>query len=391
MKKQWSPPSEWQDFEELCYRLFTAEYKSKQSFKYGRAGQAQHGVDIALLPATDTNWTCIQCKVKDDLLDSRLTPDDVLEEYSKSKRFSHTIEKYIIATTAMPDTKPQDEAMRLTSHFASAYPIEVKFWTDIESLLEEHSKVAKLFYPERFADDKAIASDAYGNVAISMSPDDWENRLQIFLNSPEFRSATRGYDNAFYSILAELIDNCRNSTKGNAKTIRLALSGQVLRIEDDGVPFDVTNTNVNLTERMMGVRTIRRMLEKHAGISYVYYPADLTITRFNRTDLIITPTQAQFEEPKCWASAPTTFLMHREMGKRFVENLVIGDDCEEYVLTLFKGTFFSASTRDAVIVALLEKLNGIPLRIRVSKDCGDAFEEMMWHAETYENVIFEEI
>jgi hypothetical protein len=391
MKKQWAPPTHWQDFEELCYRLFTAEYNSKQSYKYGRAGQEQNGVDIALLPKDGSNWHSIQCKVKDDLLKSKLRPSDVRDEYIKSKKFKHTIEKFIIATTAMPDNKPQDEAMRLTSHFTSDYSIEIKFWTDIESLLEKHNGIAKIFYPERFADEKSITSNSFGSVAIAMGPDDWRERLEIFFKSAEFQSAARSHGDAIRTVLAELIDNCITQTKGNAQTVRLMLSGEMIRIEDDGIPFDIIENDVKLNERMQGIRAIRRILERDKGLSYGYCPADLQRTRFNKTELAISPTLTQPVEPRCWASAPTTFLMDRDMGTIFVKNLVIAENCDEFVLTLYKGHFFSASSRDAVVLALLDRLNGIPLRIKVSRDCGDAFNEMIFHANDYEGVIFEEI
>jgi hypothetical protein len=46
VKKQWQPPKYWQDFEEMCHLLYAAKFKPRQCYRYGRAGQAQYGVDV---------------------------------------------------------------------------------------------------------------------------------------------------------------------------------------------------------------------------------------------------------------------------------------------------------------------------------------------------------
>src|ERR1700680_352565 len=106
MKKQWLAPKHWQDFEEMCHLLHKAEFAPEQIYRYGRAGQAQYGVDIAA--CSDRQWIGIQCKLKPELLGSVLTERELLEEHEISKRFKPPLWKLYIATTCPRDTAVQD-------------------------------------------------------------------------------------------------------------------------------------------------------------------------------------------------------------------------------------------------------------------------------------------
>ncbi len=43
---QLPPPSNWQDFETLCWRLWKAIWNDRNTQKNGRQGQPQAGVDV---------------------------------------------------------------------------------------------------------------------------------------------------------------------------------------------------------------------------------------------------------------------------------------------------------------------------------------------------------
>ena len=46
MKQQLNPPANWNDFEDLCHKLWRSIWGDPNTQKHGRRGQAQHGVDI---------------------------------------------------------------------------------------------------------------------------------------------------------------------------------------------------------------------------------------------------------------------------------------------------------------------------------------------------------
>ena len=46
MKQQLNPPANWNDFEDLCHKLWRSIWGDPNTQKHGRKGQAQHGVDI---------------------------------------------------------------------------------------------------------------------------------------------------------------------------------------------------------------------------------------------------------------------------------------------------------------------------------------------------------
>ncbi len=56
------PPSNWQDFENLCCDLWRAIWKDPNTQKNGRQGQSQNGVDIYGRPELREKWAGVQSK-----------------------------------------------------------------------------------------------------------------------------------------------------------------------------------------------------------------------------------------------------------------------------------------------------------------------------------------
>ena len=66
-------PSNWQDFESLCKKLWGEIWNCPEIKKNGRSGQIQLGVDIYGVPAGKSRYCGIQCKAKDEDINARLT------------------------------------------------------------------------------------------------------------------------------------------------------------------------------------------------------------------------------------------------------------------------------------------------------------------------------
>jgi hypothetical protein len=68
---QLHPPSDWEEFENICADLFQLEWKNPQVVRYGRKGLRQNGVDIYGLD--DGESAGVQCKGKRIWPPTRLT------------------------------------------------------------------------------------------------------------------------------------------------------------------------------------------------------------------------------------------------------------------------------------------------------------------------------
>ena len=60
-------PTNWQDFESLCKKLWGEIWNCPEIVKNGRNGQKQKGVDVYGIPSHEQQYYGIQCKGKSDL------------------------------------------------------------------------------------------------------------------------------------------------------------------------------------------------------------------------------------------------------------------------------------------------------------------------------------
>ncbi|MGQ2984874.1 hypothetical protein [Flavobacterium sp.] len=144
MKKSVGKPLNWQDFESLCKKLWGEIWQIPHTIKKnGRSGQKQCGVDVYGIPKGSTEFWGIQCKGKDDYLNTQLTTKEVLREINEAKSFKPKLEKFVIVTTASKDVKIE-EFVRLKSLEnirEASFEILLYCWEDIVDLLEEYTNV----------------------------------------------------------------------------------------------------------------------------------------------------------------------------------------------------------------------------------------------------------
>src|SRR5260370_1261731 len=119
---------------------------------------------------------------------------------------------------------------------------------------------------------------------------------------------------------------------------------------------------------MRGIRAMRSMIVA-AGTELVhqYVAKDPDVTRFNTNELEIRSLQSASRD-SCSASGPATFLMSRASAFEFAEGLSIPSHCEMFTLRLTGAVYFNYSAGAQLLDALMRKLRGKKLRIRIGSD-----------------------
>jgi hypothetical protein len=380
MMKQWPAPSNWQDFEELCEAIYYAEHKPLQSFRYGRAGQAQFGVDIVARSSVNGLWTGIQCKLKTELVKSKLTEQQLIDAYNTSKKFQWSMEKLIVATTCATDRAVQDLAINITDSHQRKYPIEVLWWDQIQTLLDQHTDVAKRFYPECFPVDASLVETPDGTLYLSLVPENGAKALEQLFDNKIYKAETGKHAKTLAAIVSELVDNAFNPGKGGATRIYVALSEGVLTVRDNGKAFDPVSSSITLTSNMKGIKGIRRCFENSNGdLKHQYFAADYAKTRFNHNRIDIV-SSADMRLASCRVSAPGLFLLNRQAAFRFVDELHIPEHCDPFTLRLLGDETGNFSSISQLVSSLLSRLNGRALRIKISEDCQEEIVETLYEA-----------
>lgn len=152
------PPSNWQDFESLCWDLWREIWEDPNIIKNGRRGQNQDGVDICGRPKNPKLLGGIQCKCKDGILSKSLTESDVKEEVERAKNFEPKLSQFIIATTAPKDAKIEEYARKITEDHVKKglFSVHIMGWEDIKERLDDFPRVRDKYYPQRNNDLKDI-------------------------------------------------------------------------------------------------------------------------------------------------------------------------------------------------------------------------------------------
>lgn len=147
---QLCPPSNWQDFEVLCFDLWSRIWKDSNTQLHGRLGQAQQGVDVFGRPEKGSNWAGVQCKGKDNYQNKTLTEAEVKAEVEKAKTFEPPLTEYIIATTGPKDATIEKLARKITEdHLGKGlFTVNVFGWSDIVTRLGDYPELVTKHWPE---------------------------------------------------------------------------------------------------------------------------------------------------------------------------------------------------------------------------------------------------
>ena len=192
---QLPPPSNWQDFQLLCWDLWKTIWKDPGASMNGRSGQIQYGVDIWGRPNRGQDWVGIQCKGKENFTGQQLTKKEIETEVQKAINFIPLLSDFIIATTAPRDVKIQHTIRVITNDNKAKglFSVSVFSWNDIEDLiLTFNPPLAQKVYPylsdepanSMILDAIAELGDRFSNIFSNTFSTQIGNRYDTSLISP---------------------------------------------------------------------------------------------------------------------------------------------------------------------------------------------------------------
>lgn len=141
------PPKSWDQFEELCADLFSAEWSDTALVRHGRAGQRQQGVDIVARQQAKYPIG-LQCKKKTKWPVQRLTTADIDKEVTGALMFRPKLKSFYILTSAPDDAKLQKHARVISQRHARSklFDVHVLGWGELCRRIALYSNVADKHY-----------------------------------------------------------------------------------------------------------------------------------------------------------------------------------------------------------------------------------------------------
>ena len=135
-------PSNWQDFETLCMKLWGAIWNCEDSIKKnGRNGQKQQGIDIWGQKPNESLYSGIQCKLKSN--NKNLSIQELDKEIGYAQYYKDSLQRLIIATTADKDTKIEEYVRTINRKHKECGLFEVYLfcWDDIVDKMIDYPSV----------------------------------------------------------------------------------------------------------------------------------------------------------------------------------------------------------------------------------------------------------
>ncbi len=133
-------PNNWQYFETLCKKLWGEIWNCPEIKKNGRAGQAQHGIDVYGIPFGESNYYGIQCKGKDEYSNKQFNEEEINNEIEKAKLFQPPLKKLYLATTAVKDAGIEELVRKknIENINKGLFEVHIFSWEDIVELIDEN-------------------------------------------------------------------------------------------------------------------------------------------------------------------------------------------------------------------------------------------------------------
>ena len=143
---QLHPPSDWDEFENICADLFALEWKYPEVVRYGRKGQRQNGLD--LYGQQDGKDTGVQCKGKRIWPPTKLTAPEIDKEVKKAKKFKPKLKKLIFATIADDDVLIQDHVNAISQRHRKQdlFSVHVYGWGELTRRIKSYPTVLDKYF-----------------------------------------------------------------------------------------------------------------------------------------------------------------------------------------------------------------------------------------------------
>ena len=152
-------PSNWQDFESLCKKLWGEIWNCPEIQKNGRLGQEQYGVDVFGIPFGEDGFYGIQCKGKNEYNNNQFSKKEIDDEITKAKTFEPELKKLYFATTALNDSKIQAyvRTKNIEHIKAGLFQIHLFSWETIVDLIDENKQTHDWYIKsQNFKSNKSV-------------------------------------------------------------------------------------------------------------------------------------------------------------------------------------------------------------------------------------------
>ena len=255
MRRQIAAPKNWQDFEELCLRLWRDMWGDPHAQKNGRVGQNQHGIDVFGKSAYDGQLHGVQCKGKNANYGAQLTDKEIYEEADNAEGFDNTLSSLTMATTAPRDEKLQAVCRDLNESNVHKFTVSVWSWDDIEDELQYRTDIIKQCGLEY--DESELES-----LSIKISRITSKERLQAFMTRPVIVAVTsKTMRVLLHHVFYEIMQNA--FIHGKATHCMLLYDDCKFTVMDDGSEF---NPNALIPDQGSGgAITITRLFNECKG------------------------------------------------------------------------------------------------------------------------------
>ena len=126
------PPSDWNEFEDICADLFALTWGDQNTVRYGRKGQRQKGVDIRGR-IDGGSIAGVQCKGKRQWPPKKLTTPEIDKQVTAALQFTPPLSEFTIVTTADDDATLQSHADAITERHREKglFSVHVLGWAEL--------------------------------------------------------------------------------------------------------------------------------------------------------------------------------------------------------------------------------------------------------------------
>ena len=232
MKLNLPYPSNWSDFQDLCFQLWKEMWRDPNTHHNGRNGQAQNGVDIWGKNMFDHYYSGVQCKGKNGNYQSKLTTNEIDDECKKAINFRPNLKSFIMATTSPRDVEVQQHCRHLTEKCIYPFSVDTWAWDDIEDEVQCRPTMMERFYPN--VKEVILLPEIQIPIFASV------NKLHAFFSRPGLLNSLNSLAiNILKDLAYEIAINAFEH--GHAGTFGIKVDNNRVIFTDDGMPFDYSS------------------------------------------------------------------------------------------------------------------------------------------------------
>jgi cellulose synthase operon protein C len=150
LSRDFPAPTNWQDFERVCYDLYSQLWNTNDAELHGRTGQPQAGVDVYGTDRKEGKFTGVQCKGRDQGYGSALTAKELREEVEKAKTFEPNLEVFVVATTALNHVAIQKVAREISEEHKKSglFEVRVTGWTTLKQNISNYPAILQKYFSD---------------------------------------------------------------------------------------------------------------------------------------------------------------------------------------------------------------------------------------------------